>query len=176
MNEVKIIQDCLSGQTEEYRHLVSEHQTMLLRTAYHFLGNWDDAKDASQEAFIKAYRSLHRFQQNRKFSTWLYRILVNVCKDRLKSAERRYRSSGTPHDESSNNPGSLEELAEKELLRSALKQMPKKRRLALILVDIDGFSYPEASHILECSESTLRVTLMNARKQLRKLYLALNAS
>ena len=62
MNETQIIQKCLAGHIEEYRHLVMEHQTMLLRTAYHYLGNWEDAKDAAQEAFIKAYKSLNRFQ------------------------------------------------------------------------------------------------------------------
>ena len=101
---------------------------------------------------------------------------MNICKDRLKSADRRYRSSNTLVKEKSDNPKALENLAEKELIKSALKRLPPKRRSALILVDITGFSHRDASRILECSESTLRVTLMKARQQLRELYLALNTS
>jgi RNA polymerase sigma-70 factor (ECF subfamily) len=174
LNETVIIQKCLSGQTEEYRHLVEMHETMLLRTAYHYFGNWEDAKDAAQEAFIKAYHSLHRFQQNKRFGTWIYRILVNVCKDRLRSAQRRLNVTLNSNSNETNDENRLNRLAEKELIQTALKQLPRKRRMALILVDIVGFSYKETSHILSCSESTIRVTLMKARQQLRNAYTSLN--
>ena len=177
LNETQIIQKCLAGHIEEYRHLVMEHQTMLLRTAYHYLGNWEDAKDAAQEAFIKAYKSLNRFQPNRRFSTWIYRILINVCKDRLKSAQRRLTTSLHPMANDNTKVGDpLNRLAEKELIRIGLEHLPDKRRMALILVDIVGFSYQEASQILGCTISTIRVTLMKARQQLRTVYTTLNES
>lgn len=176
MNETQIIQKCLAGHTKEYRHLVIKHQTMLLRTAYHYLGNWEDAKDAAQEAFIKAYKSLNRFQPNRRFATWIYRILVNVCKDRLKSAHRRLTTSFHSTADDMKEGDLLNRLAEKELIQIGLKHLPDKRRIALILVDIVGFSYQEASRILGCTESTIRVTLMKARQQLRTVYTTLNES
>ena len=175
-DEERIIQECISGNVEKsFGILVQRYQTTLLQTAYHFLGNWEDAKDATQEAFIRAYRSLKKFHPNRCFSAWLYRILINVCKDRCKSAYHRYR---TPLDDStkdrdvSSNP--VDMLAEKELLRKALNRLSMKRRQTLILVDMEGFSSPEVAKILGCSESTVRVTLMKARQQLRKIYLKLS--
>lgn len=175
IQETKIIQDCLNGDIEGFGLLVRKYQNSLLSTAYRFLGNWDDARDAAQDAFVKAYRSLSRFNQARRFSPWLHRILVNVCLDRLKSAYRRYRSSlnAEMNEETTSNPLSM--LAEDELFQKALSQLSSKKRRAFTLVDLEGFSGPEAAEILGCSESTVRVTVMKARQQLRKTYIELNA-
>ena len=174
IDEIGIIQECLAGNIEDFGILVKKYQTLLMRTAYHFLGNWDDAKDATQTTFIKAYRSLFSFRQDRRFSSWLCRILVNDCLDRLKSAHRKYKSpmDNPIRDKDPSDP--LSRLAEEDLIRQALSKLPKKRRRAFILVDLEGFSGPEAAEVLGCSESTVRVTVMKARQQLRKIYIELN--
>jgi len=174
IDEIKIIQDCLAGDVERFEHIVKKYQTLLLRTAFHFLGCWDDAKDATQTTFIKAYGSLYSFRPECRFSTWLYRILVNDCLDRLKSAHRRYRTSleNPIRDESKSNP--LDQMAAEDFLYKALRRLPDKRRRAFILVDLEGFSGPEAAEILGCSDSTVRVALMKARQQLRKIYIELS--
>lgn len=174
IDDDKLIQECLNGNVESFGPVVRKYEKSLVRTAYRFLGNWDDARDATQDAFIKSYRSLVTFHKDRCFSTWLYRILVNVCLDRLKSAHRRYQSQLINPIQDKNNSNTLDRLADKELLQKALNRLPVKRRRALILLDLEGFSSPEAAEIIGCAESTVRVTVMKARKQLRKIYLELN--
>ena len=175
--ENQIIKECLNGNVESFNYLVLKYQSSLLRMAYRFLADWDDAKDATQEAFVKAYCSLKSFQQKRRFSTWLYRILINVCLDKLKSADHRKKTSlntlRKPGD-TKDKLDTLSQLAESELLQKAIAQLPLKRRRIFILVELEGFSSVETAEILNCSESTVRVTLMKAREQLRKTYLALN--
>jgi RNA polymerase sigma-70 factor (ECF subfamily) len=174
IDEAKIIEECLSGNVESFGLLVKSYQDALLRTAYRFLRDWDDAKDAVQEAFIRAYRYLSTYRSDRRFSTWLYKILVNVCLDRLKSADRRHHKNigNTIEDKNSFDP--LDRLAERELLHRALQKLSTKRRQAFILVHLEEFSCIEAAEIMGCSESTVRVTVMKARQQLRKAYLELN--
>ncbi len=172
--EIQIIKECLEGNVESFNYLVLKYQSLLLRTAYRFLNNWDDTKDATQDAFVKAYCSLKTFRQDHRFSTWLYRILINVCLDRLKSADYRRKTSLNISTKVSNTNDPLERLAEGELLQKAINQLPVKRRRIFILVELEDLSSVEAAEIFKCSESTVRVTLMKARKQLRKIYLALN--
>ena len=176
IDEGEIIRACLAGDVESFGSIVQEYQNSLLRTAYRFLSSWEDAKDAVQEALIKAYRSLGTFQRDRQFSTWLYRILVNECLDRLKSARHRHRSQLNPSIQDIEIPSPLDRLVEKELLQKALDRLSVKKRRVLILVGLEGFSGPEAAEIIGCSESTVRVTVMKARQQLRKIYIELNES
>ena len=176
IDEAKIIEECLAGNVENFGLLVKSYQDALLRTAYRFLRDWDDAKDAVQEAFIRAYRYLSSYCSDRRFSTWLFKILVNICLDRLKSADRRYYKNVESPIEDKNYFDPLDRLAEKELIHRALRKLSTKRRQALILVNLEGFSSAEAAEIMGCSESTVRVTAMKARQQLKKFYLKLNQS
>ena len=159
---------------ESFRFLVDKYQNAFIRTAFHFTHNWDDARDAAQEAFTKAYQSLRTFDKKRRLSTWLYQILINVCKDRLKLAFRRQQLLRLHSTEHSVPPNTLERIGEQELLHRSLGKLSFKRRRIIILVDMEGFSSVETAEILNCSESTVRVTLMKARQQLRENYLKLS--
>lgn len=170
IDDLQIIQDCLAGDIQSFRGLVQKYQRSLISTAYRFLNDWDDAKDAAQVAFIKSYQSLDRFDQTRNFSTWIHKILVNTCLDRLKSAHHKYRTSWDNVNPTGNTSDALQNIATKDLLKKVLSRLPVKRRRAFILVELEGFSGPEAAEILGCSESTVRVTVMKARQQLRKIY------
>ena len=176
IDEIKIIQACLEGDVDRFGALVYKYRNSLLSMAYRFLGNWDDAKDAAQEAFVKAFRRLDSFCVQRPFSPWLHRILVNVCLDRIKSPHRRLRSilDEESHQDGRSDP--LKVLAEEDLIMKAIERLTWKKRRAFILVDLEGFSGPEAAEILGCSASTVRVTVMKARQQLRQIYLELTAS
>ncbi|MBI2496080.1 MAG: sigma-70 family RNA polymerase sigma factor [Candidatus Omnitrophica bacterium] len=79
--EEEVIQAVLRGDVDRYAELVDKYQAWARRVAFSLLGNYEDARDASQEAFVSAYRSLGRFRASAAFSTWLYRIVVNECKD-----------------------------------------------------------------------------------------------
>lgn len=169
MTDQQAIQDCLSGNPHAYRHLVESHEEMAVRTAYRFLRDWDDARDAAQEAFVKAYQSLGSFRSGSRFSTWFYRILVNLCTDRLRSL--RFRRSGPlpVRPIASENPGPDADFEHRDLLEKALARLPVKQRKVFILMDLEGWKSGEAAEILNLKESTVRVHRMKARQRLRKI-------
>lgn len=173
MTDQQAIQDCLSGNPHAYRHLVEAYKEMAVKTAYRFLRDWDDARDAAQEAFVRAYQSLESFRAGSRFSTWFYRILVNLCTDRVRSV--RFRKSVTlpMRPLASGNPSPDADLEHKDLMEKALNQLPIKRRQVFILMDIEGRRSKEVARILDTAESTVRVHRMKAKAQLRKIIVKL---
>lgn len=173
MTDQQAIKACLDGDRHAYRHLVESYQEMAVKTAYRFLHDWDDARDAAQESFIKAYRSLDSFRAGNRFSTWYYRILVNHCTDQVRSA--RFKKSVRLSDRPilSDNPGADVELEGKDLLDRALRILPAKRKQAFVLMDLEGRTSKDAARILGTAESTVRVNRKKAKEQLRKIVLKL---
>lgn len=166
------VQACLNGDTHSFGPLVQRYQDRLLRLAHYLLGGWDDAEDAVQETFIKAYKKLETYDTERPFSSWLFKILVNTCKDRMKSAYWRKKIPlDTLIGTSRHETDTLHTLGNREILIRSFSDLTPKRRQALLLCDIEGFSTREAAQIMHCSESTVRVTLMHARRIIRKRYL-----
>lgn len=173
-NDSEIIKNCLDGDIESYNQLVKKYYPLLLRTAYRFLGNWDDAKDAVQDAFVKSFLALKTFQIHKCFSSWIYRILINTCKDILKSPAHKKRTQILQDQLDSQAHSFSDRIGEKEFLHKAIKKLPLKRRLAIILVELNELSSSEAAEILGCSESTVRVAVMKGKEQLRKIVFYLN--
>jgi len=166
------VQACLNGDTHSFGPLVRRYQDRLLRLAHYLLGGWDDAEDAVQETFIKAYKRLDTYDTKRPFSSWLFRILVNTCKDRMKSAYWRKKTSlDTLTRMSKQETDTLHTLGNREILIRSFADLTPKRRQAILLCDIEGYTTRETAQIMHCSESTVRVTLMHARRVIRKRYL-----
>ncbi len=166
------IQACINGDQHSFGMLVKSYQERLLRLAHYLLGGWDDAEDAVQETFIKAYKRLDSYDTSRPFSSWIFRILVNTCKDKMKSAYWRKKTSlDVLYKTSSQECDTLQNLGDKNILISAFEELSSKRRQAIVLCDIEGYTTREAGQIMHCSESTVRVTLMHARRIIRKYYL-----
>lgn len=173
---------------ESFARLIAAHERKVYGLAYRLMGNEEDAKDLAQEAFLRAFTSLERFRGNSAFSTWLYRIVVNVCIDEMRKRKReRTRSlSEKPHlDESEpasgaslkerdiadSSPGPAEQLESKELsdvVRKAIDELSEHYRTAIILRDIEGFSYEEIAAITGCSLGTVKSRLNRARNALRE--------
>ena len=173
IDEAKIIKECLAGRPDRFEPLVNAYRESLLRVAYRYLGDWDEAKDAAQETFVKAYRSLASFHTERRFSTWLYRILINHCLDRIKSYHRKHRHSldATMEDKREQNP--LETVSQADFIKQAMANVPEKQRQAFILMELEGFTSREASEILGCAESTVRVNSMKAKIHIKKTIIRL---
>jgi RNA polymerase sigma-70 factor (ECF subfamily) len=167
-SESDIIAQCLAGQKDKYRILVDQVSDSLIRTAYYYLGNWEDARDAAQDALISGFNHLNTFKSDRPFFPWIHRILINTCKDRLRSAGYRRRGPLPEEIPDRNSDEILQRLADRELIQMALEKLPFSRRRVLVLVDLEGFSSQAAAEVLKCSPSTVRVTLMKAREQFRK--------
>jgi len=173
----------LAGDVDRYAELVDRYQAPALRLAFSLLGNYEDAKDASQEAFVNAYRALGRFRGRAKFSTWLYRIVVNKCKDLYKRRARRPELAGSmslpggdgePVDffEAVPDPGAGpgEQLANQELSRQlsrAIGELPMKQRTAFALHHVHGLPLDEVAAVMRCRTGTVKSHIFRATTRLR---------
>jgi len=132
-----------------------------------------DAQDAAQDSFLKAYRGLSRFSPESSLYTWLYRIAVNTCLDyRRKSRRMRLKSEplteGLPSYEQS--PHQLFESRQAtESIQAALQKLPEKLRAAILLREMEGLTYAEMAEVLQTSVGTIRSRISRARAQLRHL-------
>jgi RNA polymerase sigma-70 factor (ECF subfamily) len=162
--------------------MVDRHQGRAYRLASSILGNEADARDVSQDAFIRLYESAGRFDGRSRFSTWFYRILVNLCIDHQRKNRWWKRmaplaSPGDDPDERAFDPPSSESGPEDEAmlkqsisrLRPALAKLSPQQRAAVLLQTQEGFSSREIGEVLRCSEATARVHVHRGIAQLRKL-------
>lgn len=162
--------------------MVDRHQGRAYRLASSILGNEADARDVSQDAFIRLYESAGRFDGRSRFSTWFYRILVNLCIDHQRKNRWWKRlvplaSPGDDPDERAFDPPSSEAGPEDEVmlkqsisrLRPALSKLSPQQRAAVLLQTQEGFTSREIGEVLRCSEATARVHVHRGIAQLRKL-------
>ena len=175
----------LAGETVRYAELVDRYQGPALRLAFSLLGNYEDARDASQEAFLNAYRALGRFRGSAKFSTWLYRIVVNECKDAYSRRVRRLDRVGSVGavggddegaelfeavEDPSQGPG--EQLANRELSRQlsqAIAELPMRQRTVFALHHLQGLALEEVAAVLRCRVGTVKSHLFRATTRLRSV-------
>ncbi len=157
------------GDPSAFETLVRQHQKDLFRLAYRMTGNADDAKDLSQEAFLRAYRGLGTFDGRSSLSTWLYRITVNLCISHLRQ-RRVVDEREIPNTVADPAPKSLETLEEHEIHRAvaeAVAQLPPQQQATLLLRVHHGLPYREIAEILESSEGTVRVNYFHAVAKLK---------
>ena len=179
MDEKSIIEQVLAGDNDAFGQLVQEYQTKVYNLALRMCGSQDDAFDLSQEAFFRAWRNLPGFQFDSSFSTWLFRLTVNICLDWLRAKKRRPTVSLTTiNDEDEElqlnvpDPGmSPEELLlaaeDRAELTRALNELPVEYREILTLRAINDMSYTEIAEVLKLREGTVKSRLSRARNALR---------
>ena len=157
----------MSGDANAYSEIVRAYQVKVLRLCTSLLSNAVQAEDAAQEIFIKAYRSLRSFRGGSKFSTWLYRIAANHCKDLLR---KRSRERTEPLEESliepSFDPRASAEAS--ETVDKLLSFLLPEERLILTLREVQGLSYQEISETLQCSLDAVKSRLRRARQALEE--------
>ena len=186
--DVELVDLAKGGDTAAFQKLVVAHQARLFSVAYGVLRDRDDAMDVVQDAFIKAHRKLPDFEGNAAFSTWLYRIAVNLCIDKKRSDARRKKTDiddlATKNlDEDSlyaeaqyaprmagGNP--LRNVTDKQLgaqLGGALAQLTDDHRTIVLLREVEGMSYEEISATVGVPKGTVMSRLFHARKNLQRL-------
>ena len=167
---------------DAFELMVDRHQARAYRLAASILGNEADARDVSQDAFIRLYESAGSFDGRSRFSTWFYRILVNLCIDNQRRNKwwRRLVPLASPGDDpeehgvdppsSEPGPESVAMLAESiSRLRPALARLSPQQRAAILLQTQEGVTSREIAAVLKCSENTARVHVHRAIAQLKKL-------
>jgi len=173
-----------AGEKSAFDKLVLKYQHKVFNLCYRFLGDYAEANDYAQETFIKVYRSLNKFKFQSSFSTWLYRITVNTCKNRLKSAEYRYRrkmvrldnpkesENGTYSiemgDESLSPAAELEKKEKRRLIQQAIDSLPEEQKTVIVLRHIEDLSYEEIAKITGYNLGTVKSKLARARQKLKE--------
>ena len=183
VSDAEVIKAVLRGEVDRYAELVDKYQQPALRLAFSMLGNAEDAKDASQEAFVSAYRSLRRFRGGARFSTWLYRIVVNECKDMYRRRARQPVAAAQVGEPDPQANGSClfvdvedptghpaDQLANRELaqrLSGAIGTLPMKQRTAFVLHHLHGLPLEEVAEVMRCRLGTVKSHMFRATEQLR---------
>ena len=177
-HEKHCIERVLKGDANAFEHLVHAYEKTVYNLALRTLGNREDAEDVTQEAFLKAYRSLDSFRGDSKFSVWLYRIVSNLCLDLLRSRQRKPVQSLTVEDddgeigelEISDEHFSPEKLLDRKLTRESVQRglasLPDDSRQILLLRELQGMSYEEIGQALDLEPGTVKSRIFRARKRL----------
>ncbi|WP_051951175.1 RNA polymerase sigma factor SigM [Actinacidiphila yeochonensis] len=166
----------VAGDPDAFAELVRRHRDRLWAVALRTLGDREEAADALQDAFVSAFRSAHTFRGQAAVTTWLHRITVNACLDRIRRAATRRTAPVAEEErldalmepqESAEAPAEREEL-HREVL-AALATLPAEQRAALVLVDMQGYSVAEAAAILEVPTGTIKSRCARGRARLAPL-------
>ncbi len=179
-NDETLVKRFLEGDQEAFRMIILRYADRIVQLAYRYLGDYDEADDCAQEIFIRIHDRIGSFRYRSSFSTWLYRVSVNYCRDHLRSASHRRARSNQSWD----NPGEgrglsarederpdrvFERNEEEQRVQAALEKVPSRERLCIILSDMEGKPTREISQITGLAEGTVKSTLYRARKRLRTL-------
>lgn len=180
-DEQALIEAASRGELPAFNQLILAYQGLAYNLAYRILGNGEAAADATQEAFIKAYRSLGQYRGG-SFKAWLLRIVTNVCYDQLRNLQRRPTSSLEDLAGNTEHAGQLVDEAEQppdyalrqelgRVIQAGIQRLPAEQRMVLVLSDIEGLSYEEIAQVMETSLGTVKSRLSRARAKLRDFLL-----
>ena len=183
--DLELVERFLAGDRGAFEQIVLRHQDRVVRLCFRFLDSHQRAEEAAQEVFVKVFRNLDRFRGDSQFSTWLYRVTINHCRNvhahRSRRRERDHdsldaapvREDGTQRatELSDSAPTAEDELlAEERLqqLREELEMLDPLWREILILRDVEGFSYEETAAALSLAAGTVKSRIHRARTELRR--------
>lgn len=180
--EARLLERCRAGELEAFDELVAQHQNKIFNLCCWMLGDRDEAGDAAQDAFVRAWRAIGNFRADAAFGTWMHRIAVNVCLDaraRRAKAPLTYSALEKPGDDGESrsfDPPDKADTPDKAVARrerravvlQALADLPEHHRAVVVLFDIQGYSYEDAAQALDLPMGTLKSRLNRARAALRK--------
>jgi RNA polymerase sigma-70 factor (ECF subfamily) len=170
-SDAELVARVLGGNVDAYGALVRRYQNAYIRFATRMLGSYDDADDALQSAFVRAYRKLPECRDPAHFGAWLYQIAINEC--RTVAARHNRRELRLVRDERAlqylSNPGSDDPTADLEPIQTALDQLEPEQREAFILKHVEDLSYEEMSALTGVGISALKMRVKRAREGLQRL-------
>ena len=165
-NDAELVRRSLRGDLTAFEALVEEYQRVLFTVAYRMLGDYEDARDAAQNTFIKVFQKLETFDQQQRFFSWIYRILVNECLNARRGRPVKVEG-GDWEAPASNRPDEPLEAAERRLqVRRAVLALPHDYREVIVLRHFGGLSYDEMAEALRIPVRTVKSRLYTARQRL----------
>ena len=165
-----LIKAYIDGNDAAFEKLIMLHKDKVRNLIFLTLGDSEFVDDIIQDVFISVYHKIKEFRFESKFTTWLYRITVNKCRDYLR--KKRVRSIFTPIKDTHENIQSSAlrtDIDIPQLVQKAIERLPEKLRIPLILRDIEGFSYNEIAEQLDCEVGTVKSRIFRARESLKAL-------
>jgi len=176
---VPLIERAASGDAAAFEELMIYSQHKVMAVSWRLLGNQEDARDATQETFLRVYKYLGRYRKGEDFFGWLYRITVNVCrdmerrrgirKDRLTSLESGEEAGTLEHPAGGDDALDQTLLAQRRaMVARAMATLPAKERAAVVLRDFEGLSTEEVAQALGTRPATVRVQVSSARTKLKQ--------
>ena len=176
LSDTQIIERTLGGEPEAFNFLVRRWERQIYGLTLRMLGRDEDAKDATQETFLSAYRNLPKFRGEAKFSSWIYRIALNICNTRLRSRskvtfsleEQREASGFELADENVDLAGHLQQKQVATQVRRALGGLPAERRQVIVMKEYEGLKFSEIAEILGIPISTVKTRMYTGLAELRK--------
>ncbi len=177
-DDLPLIRRCLAGDDRAFAGLVEQYNGVLYRLAWRMLRSEEEARDVTQEAFLRVYRALHTFDQNRKFSTWILRITTNLCIDRLRRRKMKTLSINIDANDEERVPlvlvddGPTPEMrydrtAVGEVLDTLIKELPPIYRAVIELRHKRQLAYEEIADVLEIPLGTVKARLHRAHRLLK---------
>ncbi|MBI5204955.1 MAG: RNA polymerase sigma factor [Nitrospirae bacterium] len=177
--DAEIVSLCKKGDVDAFETLVIKHQKKMLNIAYRIVGNYEDACEVVQDAFVSAHKAIKTFEEKSRFSTWLYTIVINLSRNRLKQIKTMMHHEKFSLDDpiltdngnikaepASDEPSVLEKLEKRDIrqkVQGCISSLDNEFREVLVLRDIQGFSYDEIGVMLRIAEGTVKSRLFRAR-------------
>ena len=187
LRESRLVRRLKRRDEDAFREMIRTYQTDVFNLVFRMLGNWEEAEDLAQEVFVTVFKSIEGFRGESKFSTWLYRIAVNHCKNRYKYLARRQYHATQPLDEVSERAMAgrdggpavplqaqisqpdrvMEGLQLEQAIQREIANLDEEQRLLIVLRDVQGLSYQEIATISQLPEGTVKSRLHRARMTLK---------
>jgi RNA polymerase sigma-70 factor (ECF subfamily) len=177
LSDEELVAAVQAGELSAFDELVRRWDRRIQGAAYRILGSEDESRDVAQEAFLKAYRGLGTFKQEARFSSWLYQIALNLCRDRLRRRRGRMLVSLEALNEEGEavpvgkGPSALEIVEARDLSRTvakAMEQLPEEQREVIVLKEYEGLTFLEIAEVLGLPVSTVKTRLYRGLGQLRQ--------
>ena len=175
-SDESLVRRAREGDFDAFEVLFERHRLLVYRFAYQMVQKRDDAEDMVQEAFVRAYQNLHRYRDEAKFTTWLLRIVSNLCTDQARMSQRR---SNLEQKEAvgaldwmtignfENPIDNLEEDRRRLALRKAIAALPDHHRQMIVMRDIEEREYSDIADVLGCTIGGAKLRVLRARRALR---------
>ena len=180
-SDAELIQEFLHGDVQSFNRLAMRWQQNLFGFAFRYTGNEEEAKDICQKALIKAYKNLKGLKNVNSFSSWIYQITVNLCKDEMKRRKsRNYISIGSDSNDNNENQSyelvsnsvsqmeNIEKTDISNIIQTALYAIPEEQRVVIIMKEYQELKFTEIAEILKCSVNTIKSRMYYGLKNMKE--------